>query len=216
MVMPGNHSGALVHYLAGRYPGRIGWLISPPIQSTKLRDWMPFALDNGAFAAWQKKRPFPEEAWRELIEHVRLRQLTPLWVLVPDVVADRAGTIQSWHRWEPELRRLGWPLAFAVQDEMSASDVPASADVVFVGGSTKWKWRTVAYWAKHFGRVHVGRVNEVERVELCERLGVESVDGTGWFRATEEGRQARALRRWIEQGGSEPHPELSFAGGTAT
>lgn len=211
MVMPGNHSGALVHFLAGRYPGRIGWLVSPPVQATKLRDWMPFALDNGAFAAWQKQQPFPEESWRGLIAHVRLRRLAPRWVLVPDVVADRLGTIQAWSRWEPELRKTDWPLAFAVQDGMSASDVPDSADVVFVGGTTKWKWRTVAYWAEHFGRVHVGRVNEVERVEMCERLGVESVDGTGWFRATEEGRQAKALRNWVEHGTRAEHPELSLA-----
>jgi hypothetical protein len=30
-------------------------------------------------------------------------------------------------------------------------------------------------------------------------LGVASLDGTGWFRATINGRQGTALQRWIEQ-----------------
>ena len=31
--------------------------------------------------------------------------------------------------------------------------------------------------------VHVGRVNSMKRLRVCEDLGVDSVDGTGWFRA---------------------------------
>lgn len=29
IFMPSNHSGAEVHYLAGRFPGKVGWLIGP-------------------------------------------------------------------------------------------------------------------------------------------------------------------------------------------
>jgi hypothetical protein len=40
----------------------------------------------------------------------------------------------------------------------------------------------------------------VEKLILCEKLGVESVDGTGWMRGTGGGRQARALAEWLEKG----------------
>jgi hypothetical protein len=64
MVMPANHSSAIVHYWAGKYPGRLGWLIGPTaLPKTKLRPWMPFALDNDAFSAWAKSREWDEGAW---------------------------------------------------------------------------------------------------------------------------------------------------------
>jgi hypothetical protein len=53
-------------------------------------------------------------------------------------------------------------------------------------------------------------VNEVERLHICERLGVESVDGTGWMQGTENGRQARALGAWLD-GKILPHDELDLS-----
>ena len=50
--------------------------------------------------------------------------------------------------------------------------------------------------------MHVGRVNEVERLHICERWRVESVDGTGWMQGTENGRQAKALGQWLEGKGA--------------
>lgn len=211
MVMPAQHSCPLVHYWAGKHPGKIGWLVSPPISKTRLREWMPFALDNGAFPAWVKQQEWNEGAWLQMLQHVRMTGMQPLWVLVPDVVANKIETIRRWNRYAPEIQKhYGWKLAFAAQDGMRAEDVPVDAEVVFVGGSDAWKWGTVAYWAEQFPRVHVGRVNELDKLEYCDRLGVESVDGTGWFRGTDEGRQARALRFWMENGTREKEPELEL------
>ena len=64
MVMPSNHSSALIHYLAGKHPNRIGWLIGPTgLAKTKLRDWMPFACDNDAFSAWANEKEWDYLAW---------------------------------------------------------------------------------------------------------------------------------------------------------
>ena len=82
----------------------------------------------------------------------------------------------------PVIRSYGWPAAFAVQDGMTSGDVPAEADVVFVGGSTAWKRRTMHEWCDHFPRVHVGRVNTGRWLWECDEAGAESCDGTGWFR----------------------------------
>ncbi len=50
IIMPSNNSKSIVHYWAGLY-GNLGHLYSPegwrdPVQ------WLPYALDNGAFTAY--------------------------------------------------------------------------------------------------------------------------------------------------------------------
>lgn len=199
MVMPSNNSSAIVHFWAGRHPGKIGWLVGPSAMSkTKLRKWIPFALDNDAFATFTTGRPWDESAWLAMLDKVKLEGLKPLWVLVPDVVADKTATLEKWHQHSPTAARYGWPLAFAVQDGMTPADIPAGVDLIFVGGSTTWKWRSLPMWAETGRRIHVGRVNEVTRLEICERWRVESVDGTGWMQGTDGGRQAVALAAWLE------------------
>lgn len=145
-----------------------------------------------------------------MLASVRAQGLAPRWVLVPDVVADRAATLEKWRQYAPVAARYGWPLAIAVQDGMTPADIPGNADVIFIGGTTEWKWRSLPMWASTGMRVHVGRVNEVERLEICERWRVESVDGTGWMRGTENGRQAQALVQWLA-GKLPPPPELALS-----
>lgn len=200
MVMPSNNSSSIVHYWAGKYPGRIGWLIGPTgMQKTKLREWMPFALDNDAFGAWTKGTPWNEPMWLSMLDTLcHDSEFTPRWVLVPDVVADRDATLHKWDKYSGIAGQFGWPLAFAVQDGMVPSDVPDDC-VIFVGGTTKWKWDNLEMWASMGRRIHVGRVNEVKKLIICERLGIESVDGTGWMRGTDGGRQARELADWLER-----------------
>jgi len=210
MVMPANHSSAIIHYWSGKYPGKLGWLIGPTaLPKTKLRPWMPFALDNDAFSAWTKKREWDEGAWITMLDRVKLSGMSPRWVLVPDVVTDREATLAKWEIYAPVAARYGWPLAIAVQDGMTPADLPENC-LVFVGGSTSWKWRSLPMWCATGRRVHVGRVNEVEKLFICERLGVESVDGTGWMQGTETGRQARALGAWLA-GQLTPHDELNLS-----
>lgn len=198
MIMPANHSSPTVHYFAGKYPGRIGWLVGPSARlKTKLRDWMPYALDNDAFTSFSKGVPWDVTAWRECLKWARSSGKKPLWVLVPDVVSDRVATMERWKEFSPEASAFEWPLAFAVQDGMKPSDVPENANVVFVGGTTEWKWRSLPVWSRNFPRVHVGRVNELRRLWTCEDFGVESVDGTGWFRDSETGRRVSDLKQWL-------------------
>jgi hypothetical protein len=208
MVMPSNHSSPLVHYAAGKYPGRVGWLVGPSaMPKTKLRKWMPFACDNDAFAAWTSGNPWSESAWVAMLNRLNSSPFSPLWVLVPDVVANREATLAAWDKYAPKASEYGWPLAFALQDGMSPGDVPSGADIVFVGGTTEWKWKSLPMWCDHFPRVHVGRVNELHRLRSCERLGVESVDGTGWFRDGAGGRKEIALESWLK---NETNPQLAL------
>ena len=186
LVMLGNHSSPLFHYWAGRFPGCVGWLIGPSGQSkTKLRSWVPYALDNDAFAAWQNGTPWDEEKYFSFLDWVGTQAQEPMWVAVPDVVTDREATLKNWGKYAPRCRTYGYPLAFVMQDGMIAEDVPRDADLIFVGGSYRWKWRNLESICRAFPRVHVGRVNTLEKLRRSHELGVESVDGTGWFRRPE-------------------------------
>lgn len=197
MIMPANNSSALIHYWAGKYPEQIGWLIGPSaLPKTKLRQWIPFALDNDAFASWTSKKEWNEKAWIEMLEKVKVSGLIPKWVLVPDTVADRKATLDKWKKYAPIAAEFGWPLAFALQDGMTKKDIPKDC-VLFVGGTYDWKWKTLPMWCETDRKIHVGRVNSVKKLLACERLGVSSVDGTGWLRGTENGKQATDLGEWL-------------------
>lgn len=207
-LMCGN-SNRVWHFWAGRNPGSVAMLLSPSYyKKLPLDHWMPFALDNGAFIAWRDGVPWDLVAWREMLMYVRRKQRAPLWAAVPDVVANREATIANWHIYSDEIKSLGWPAAFCVQDGMTPADVPHDADVVFVGGSDGWKFPNLEMWTRNFPRVHCARVNAPEMIESCERLGCESVDGTGWFRDPSRPDKVPALGRFIE-GHRNQTPELA-------
>lgn len=207
--MPANNSSMHLGWLAGRYPGRIGWLLSPG-GFRRPRPWLPYALDNGAFPAYASGKPWDASRFMAMVRTVATSAIAPpRWLLVPDVVADREATLARWHEWAPQLRPFGWPLAIAVQDGMTPGDVPADADVIFVGGSTRWKWRTVLTWCAAFPRVHVGRVNGYRGLWACYDAGAESCDGTGWFRG--DAQQLAGLERHLEESTKHGRPQKRLA-----
>jgi len=200
--MPANWSKSLVHYWAGRFAGYLGHLYSPGAQRGPY-SWLPYALDNGRYSAWEKKKEWDEAEYLKLLEWAKASGQSPLWALVPDVVADREATLKEWERWLPILAPYGWPLAFAVQDGMTVADVPQEAEVVFVGGSTDWKWANAWKFCEAFSRVHIGRVNTYGKLHHCQDIGAESVDGTGWTRGDRY--QLDGLYKWLqEQTGERP------------
>ena len=170
-----------VGYLQGKY-GQMGWLLSPQSFPHRLRHFMPMAFDNDAYSAYQNKTEWNEAVWLKMLEQMVERQVKPEWVLVPDVVGDKRRTLANFFLYREAISRRGWPVAFAVQDGMIPTDVPCTVDVIFLGGTTNWKWKSLPMWTGAFPRVHVGRVNSLEKLQICRRLGVESVDGTHWFR----------------------------------
>lgn len=198
MMLLCGQSNRVWHYLAGKY-GSVGLLISPSYyKKVPLDDYMPFVIDNGAFIAWRDKEPWDEEGWKKMLNIVAMKCRTPLWAAVPDVVADRAGTISKWHSHAAEIKKRGWSAAFCVQDGMTPEDVPSDADVIFVGGSDDWKFPNLKMWTEHFPRVHCARVNSIKMIQACDRLGCESVDGTGWFRDPSRKDKVPAIRNYVE------------------
>lgn len=191
-VMPANSSGWFWHSLA-RETGMLGHLFSPGAQRGPW-PWLPYSCDNAAFQYWDEKtNVFDFERWdREgdaafwkLVAWCACQNEMPGFIVVPDVPGNAAATLERWKLIAPRIRRElpGVALALAVQDGMTVEDVLAleiQPDVICVGGSTEWKWQTIPYWAAHFARVHVLRVNAPSKLDELRELGIESCDGTGW------------------------------------
>jgi hypothetical protein len=195
MVMVANQSKAEFWWMTGAYPGRIGHLYSIGDKRGPW-DFMPYALDNGAFPLWEKNLDWTEAPWLRLLENYAGKIHRPRWALVPDVVADRDRTLERWHQYVDVVRGFGLRPAFALQDGMTFEDVPSDDCMLFVGGSTAWKLAAITPWCARFpGRVHVGRVNTPDRLELCHRAGAVSVDGTGWWHK----RQCKQLVKFIKE-----------------
>ena len=206
IVMPSNASGWFWHSLA-RETGRLGHLFSPRGQRGPW-PWLPYALDNGAFACWNPadntfdddKWAANEQAWRELLFWAQCAPMKPRWAIVPDVPGNRDATLARWEQYAPELKACGIPLAVAVQDGMTPDDVAQlapSADVIAVGGSTGWKNETAEMWASEFDRTHLLRCNAPDMLPILEAWGYESTDGTGWNRG--DRKQTAGLESWCRE-----------------
>ena len=179
IVMPSSNTGFEAGYLAGKYPGRIAHLHCGEFRKEP-KHGVPWALDNGVFGAWKSGKEWDQEPFYQYLEIFSAWK--PMWAVVPDSVGNREKTLEMWALHKDAVSAFGVPLAFAVQDGMAVEDVPAEAGVLFVGGTTSWKWRTLRTWTENFPRVHVGRVGTKRLLEQAEDAGAESCDGTGWFR----------------------------------
>jgi hypothetical protein len=194
--MLSNQTGANFCYLAGKYEKYelIGHLYSPGAHTGPYA-FFPYALDNGAYGAYKNKTTWDRDGW---IRHLRWAALSgqrPLWVLVPDVVANRDATLFYWEAFSPLVRDHGYRPAFAAQDGMSFEDVPDDDCVIFIGGEDEWKDEAIGPWCRRFpGRVHVGRVDEMNRLMRCYRAGAVSVDGTGWWHKKAKAQSAQYIQ----------------------
>jgi hypothetical protein len=179
--------------LSDAFPGRIGNLHTP--DSIRAPKPVPFALDNGVYGAWSNRREWNEDQY-----YKALRFYDPAkcrWTVVPDWVADMARTRMLWKQHWWRIKDMGYTLAFAVQDGMSPPDVPSDAEVVFVGGSTEWKWKTMPMWCREFPRVHAARVNTYRLLWMAHECGAESCDGTGFTRGDQS--QWNGLCEYLEE-----------------
>lgn len=198
MMLIMGQSNRIWHYWAGKHPGSVGVLIGPSYgKKVPIDPWMPFVLDNDAFTCWRDNKPWNESAWLNMLHWVAMTGMEPRWAAVPDVVANREATKANWPRYAHHIKRRGWKAAFCVQDGMTERDVPNDADVIFVGGSDGWKFPNLERWTSTFERVHCARVNAPEMILACQRLGCESVDGTGWFRDPSRPDKIPFLERFI-------------------
>jgi len=173
---------------------KAGWRLMVSARGVLRTEGFRYALDNGAWTAFQRDEPFDVAAFERA---VAMLGDGADFIVLPDIVAGGLDSLTMSVRWWRRLRTLPGggkaPLLVAVQDGMQPHDLRCLVGPhlgIFVGGSTAWKLRTLHRWGE-FGRakgayVHVGRVNTVKRVNLCGFAGVSSFDGSGPSRFADE------------------------------
>lgn len=159
-----------------------GWRLMLSATGVWRTEGFPYALDNGAWTAFQAGTPFDAGRFMGLLERFGAGAD---FVVVPDIVRGGHESLRLSLRW---LDRLWWvrcPRLIAVQDGVTPADLDwlLSAEVgIFVGGTDTWKEQTMRAWAtaaRERGAIcHVGRVNTQRRLLKCLAAEVDSFDGS--------------------------------------
>jgi len=209
IVMPSNNTGSITSTMFKQYPGRLAHLQS----ADSLREpkfGHKWALDNGVYGAFTNEREWSEKPFYDFLEKYGESHSCE-WAVVPDWVGDCKKTLRLWNEHAERVLGYGVPLALAVQDGMTHEMVRAlkiQPTIIFIGGSTSWKLRTLNGWCAAFDRVHVARVNTEIRLWQCHRAKAESVDGTGWFKFGKE--RVQELDNYLSQSTSGICPQLEM------
>jgi hypothetical protein len=156
-----------------------GWRLLVSARGVHRAEGFPYAIDNGAWTAYQKGEPFDVPAFESLVEKLGAGAD---WIALPDVVGGGLESLRLSMSW---ASRLKGELLLPVQDGMAADDVRAILGPeigIFLGGSTAWKLDTMRSWGElarsrgcHF---HVARVNTRIRIRRCHEAGADSTDGS--------------------------------------
>lgn len=166
---------------------RAGWRLMVSARGSLRPEGFRYALDNGAWTAFQRGQPFDVPAFDKAVD---LLGQGADWIVLPDIVAGGTASLCFSLGWLDTLRNRSALRSarylLAVQNGMEPQHVAAligSEIGIFVGGDTLWKLATMATWASlaHAcgAHCHVGRVNTVRRVRLCAAAGADSFDGSG-------------------------------------
>jgi hypothetical protein len=176
----------------------LGRLVTPrhyPSLLEMIESGIPWAADNDGYQGVDYR------AWGRMLDRIQSALIAasggdrrselwsgrPLFVTVPDIVADEVGTAREWVRWSNAVRRRGLAPAFVAQDGCARGLVPPAQEfeALFIGGSTMWKLGAecaeLVRACKRAGKwVHMGRVNSQARIRYAASIGCDSVDGTKW------------------------------------
>jgi hypothetical protein len=169
MIYLSGHIGAM------RHP-RLGFLITPDLRQAA-PEGCAFAADNGCFS---NPRGYSDDHYLRFLDGL---PRAALFAPAPDIVGNHVATIK---RSGPMLRRIrdaGYRAAFCAQDGWEDQSTPwDELDVLFIGGSTAFKFRAgreAAHAAKRRGKsVHMGRVNSLDRLRAATAIGCDTADGT--------------------------------------
>jgi hypothetical protein len=187
-----------VIYLSGhvgtmRHP-QLGFLITPDTRY-RIPEDAPIAVDN---ACYSNPIGYSDERYLRWLAKFPARCL---FASAPDVVGDHAATVERSLPMLPPIRALGLPAAFCAQDGWDEDTTPWDQfDVLFVGGTTEFKFRggrEAVRAAKRRGkRTHMGRVNSEGRLRAAAAIGCDTADGT-FLRFGPETNSVQ-LFRWLD------------------
>lgn len=164
----------------------IGACVSPTTKK-HFDSYAFYFLDNGAFRCWKMGKPFDEKAFFSLIELSLKAEKQADFLVLPDKVGKGRESLEFSSHYAERLKGTGIPFALALQDGMEEKEVAEfvktyGVKVLFIGGTTEWKWRTAPEWKRLADRLgvkcHLARVPSARRVIQARKIGVDSVDTT--------------------------------------
>lgn len=184
-------SGCIVEH---RHP-RLGFLMTPDM-GNKIPDDAILAADNACF---NNPKAYSNERYQAFLQ--RLPRERTLFATAPDILGDHAGTVRRSLPILGWLREGGFKSAFVAQDGWNEWSTPWYAiDVLFIGGSTEFKFRggreSVKAAKKRGKWCHMGRVNSLERLRAAIGIGCDSADGT--FLKFGPDKNWPRLRGWLD------------------
>jgi hypothetical protein len=156
---------------------KVEQLLTPLTRYRLQRPDASFAIDNGSFSSFNVK------AFNALLAREFERKHNCIFVCAPDVVGSAIRTLEIFDRWKSKLS--DWPIALVAQDGLENLEIPwDEIKAIFIGGTTEFKMsrhvEQIVKAAKILDKwVHIGRVNTFERYEYFEKMGADSIDGTG-------------------------------------
>ena len=140
-----------------------------------------WAFDNGAFEAYRKGFPFPEEIFLKRLDAALKVNSDPTVAVVPDKVAKGMESLEFSLRWRERLPDF-WPWYLAVQDGMTHDAVLEVAHLfagIFLGGTDRFKWRAYS-WCRlaHFcdKPFHYGRAGTLSKLRHAFHIDADSLD----------------------------------------
>lgn len=141
-----------------------------------------YALDNGAWSAYQQGVPFDDDAFLRAVDKVGEHAE---WIVLPDIVLGGLASLELSLAWLDRLKGFPTRLLIAVQNGMTPEHVRSYLNPsvgLFVGGDSAWKEGTSTMWGSLARRrncyLHIGRVNTQRRIAICAAAGADSFDGT--------------------------------------
>jgi hypothetical protein len=159
------------------------WRLLVSARGEHRSEGMRYAIDNGAWTAYQRGDSFDESAFLTVVE--KLGESADSMCCRTSLRGGLASLEYSL-RWKECLRGMPSRLSIAVQDGMQLDDVARFLSPVvgiFIDVSTAWKEATAEAWGLLARRrnchLYIGQVNSARRIQICTGAGADSFDGSG-------------------------------------
>lgn len=170
-----------------RRPGRAaGWGLFVSAAGVHRNEGFRFMIDNGAWSAFTKGLAWTPAMFEAVLERLGADPLCE-GIIAPDVVCGGLDSLRVSMAWLDRLlaayaARVYIPVQPGISPRMIGRYLGPRVGV-FVGGDARWKEATCGQWADcahERGTVcHVGRVNTLRRLQICQAAKVDSFDGSG-------------------------------------
>lgn len=183
---------------------KIGWGSVETPEMFRNVHTMPFIMDNGVFAYWNKGEAFNEKLFLKRLDYLKINKITPEFVVIPDIVGNWKETKESYYRWIDILtQRYGnrFNYALVLQEGVEVRELDellfSSPEVswIFIGGASnfngfgkakskkkEWKFefaeKAIPIAKKYGVKVHIGRVSSMVKIKMANALRADSMDSS--------------------------------------